>query len=219
MQVLYSIVRARDVVNLTSPRLLPEIALHWKGKHDWYDERYEPVRNLIERTYVNGFDEAVGHYTRLEESILKTGVLNPVLLVTGGPWTRATYEMPPPVRRRTDVLISERIGGSRLYIAAKHDMTVPAVINDHGMVGVLSEEAKPEWTQGRLLKSLEEVAACFSSQPAMLKYSLAEGVRISRLPYIHMDDDYDHSTQMRVRRGVVAKVKREVAEWMRKNDH
>lgn len=199
---------ARRVVNLTSPRYDAEIAQHWRGKRDWHDAMYEPVRDLMERVYVDGFNEANGHYTRLEEDILARGIKNPVMLVTGGVQRRQPRELPPEWRGRRDAIVSEYLGGSRLFIAQKHDLEVPAIVNDFGRV----------FPDATCLRSVEDVAACFEHRPKTVMFSEAEGAYVNDMVYSHMPAGYSLASQIPVRKAIVAKVKREVAAWLAEND-
>lgn len=132
-QIAVRLVRldARRVFNLTAPRWLPEAASAWAGPPAWHDPRNDPVRDLIERTYIEGFNRATGHYARLEESIARDGVWNPVMLTTGPLRRRRESELPPEVRQDPTRLVCEYVGGSRLLVAAKLGLAVPAIVNDY----------------------------------------------------------------------------------------
>lgn len=121
---------ARRVFNLTAPRWLPQVASQWAGRAPWHDARYDPLRDLIEKTYIDAFDRGTGHYARLEESIRRAGVWNPVMLTTGPLLRRNPAELPPAVARDPARVVCEYVGGSRLLIAARLGLKVPAIIND-----------------------------------------------------------------------------------------
>lgn len=121
---------ARRVFNLTAPRWLPQAAALWTGRAAWHDPQFDGVRDLLEQTYIDGFNRRTGHYARLEESIARDGVWNPVMLTTGRLLRRAETELPPAVRFDPDRVVCEYVGGSRLLVAARLGLPVPAIVND-----------------------------------------------------------------------------------------
>lgn len=121
---------ARRVFNLTAPRWLPEAAALWAAPAAWHSARLDPLRDLLEATYIAAFDRRTGHYTRIEESIRAHGVWNPVMLTTGRLLNRNETEIPPDVRHDPARVVCEYVGGSRLLIAARLGLDVPAVVND-----------------------------------------------------------------------------------------
>lgn len=193
---------ARDVVNLTSPRYLPEVTRAWAGRHPWHEARYEPVRDLMERIYVDGF---AAHFELLRESVEREGVRNPVMLECGRLRKRSMREVPPD-RRTSDMVVSEYLGGSRLFVAQALDLTVPAIVNDH--VG--------RFDGHRRLRTEDDVRACFIDQPAVVRMR-ADGVYANNLPYVHLPEAmrYTMGEQSRIRRKVVAEVKEAVREWLK----
>jgi hypothetical protein len=121
---------ARRVFNLTAPRWLPEAARLWTPAAAWHNARLDPLRDLLEATYIDGFNRRTGHYARLEESVRRDGVWNPVMLTTGRLLRRSVAELPPGVRADPARVVCEYVGGSRLLVAARLGLEVPAVIND-----------------------------------------------------------------------------------------
>lgn len=121
---------ARRVFNLTAPRWLPEARRLWARPATWHEARFDPVRDLLEAAYIDGFNRRSGHYARLEESVRRDGVWNPVMLTTGGLLRRNEWELPPAVRFDRERVVCEYVGGSRLLVAARLGLEVPVVVND-----------------------------------------------------------------------------------------
>ena len=90
-------------------------------------------RDVIMAEYEQAMDQLCGHYQRLESSILAEGIRNPLIVTCGAPRRRTWDHMPPEMRQWSvsRLLIMETLtGGSRLWVAQKHNMVVPALIND-----------------------------------------------------------------------------------------
>lgn len=200
VRVRYAVLDPARIVNLTSPRYLPEVSLAWEGRHDWHDARYEPVRDLMERLYVDGFNAVAGHFERLEASVLAEGFRNPVVLVAGGVQRRKWREIPPEFRTG-DVIVSEYLGGSRLWVAQRHGLPVPAIVND--LAGVLPD--------ADVLRTAADVRARFRDPPRSLRLGPA-GVRTGGLPYVHLPpvQRYSAAKQSRIRRELVARDRKSV---------
>lgn len=201
-------VDAASVFNLCHPARDAVIVRDWRGRRDWHDSHYDAVRDLMEKVYVEEFDRENGHYRRLEESILEEGVKAPVMLVSGGVRRRRPAEMPPHLRSRRDVLVCEYLGGSRLYIAAKHGMTVSAIVNDHAGL----------FPAAPALGSVEEIAAAFPVAPKVIRLDPIDGAYVNDMDYSHMPAGYDLGAQIPVRRRVVEKVRAAVDRWLEEND-
>jgi hypothetical protein len=122
---------ARRVFNLTAPRWLPQARNAWTDAgRDWHGPGAEEARDLVEARYIAAFNRLTGHYRLLEESIRAGGVYNPVMLTTGPLLRRDPMELPPAVRTDPERIVCEYVGGSRLLIAARLGLDVPAIVND-----------------------------------------------------------------------------------------
>lgn len=100
---------------------------------DWTPEGREAYLNIT-REFEAGINDICGHYSKLEEDILREGIKVPLVVTCGYPIRRNTFQLPPELRELPPefLLLLEGItGGSRLWVAQKHDLTVPCVVNDN----------------------------------------------------------------------------------------
>jgi len=76
--------------------------------------------------YINFFNKKNNFHTKLEESILREGICNPIIVSAGYvvPHLRFLF------KGQTDFLVCDNNGGSRLRIAQKHKLTIPCIILD-----------------------------------------------------------------------------------------
>src|SRR5690606_37203979 len=102
--------------------------------------------------------------------------------------------------------VSEYLGGSRLWVAQKHGLPVPCVVNDRK--GVLPDAEE--------LPNLAAVLAKFTDRPRTAEFGPA-GAYVNHLPYVHLPEDerYDVGVQAKIRRGIIQDVRRAVEEWLR----
>jgi hypothetical protein len=107
---------------------------------------------LLEQTYIDGFNSRTGHYARLEESIRRDGVWNPVMLTTGPLYIRAERELPPRVRFDPQRVVCEIVGGSRLLVAARLGLGVPAIVNDRNNLFPDAVRLKPGYPVSHLFR-------------------------------------------------------------------
>jgi hypothetical protein len=155
MTVRFVEIEAASVFNLTSPRYLPQLSLNWYGRREWFNEKYEPVRDICEHGYIAAFNAHNGHYDRLTESVLREGFRNPIMLTAGRLLRRKASELPPAVLA-SPYVVCEYVGGSRLYVAAKLGLKVPAIIND--MIDIFPDA--PELSgPSAVLKTLQRPSA------------------------------------------------------------
>jgi hypothetical protein len=91
------------------------------------------ARDQIIREFEKGLNEICGHYTKLEASILSEGMRNPLIITCGMPMRRTIRNLPPEIRTRPQsqwLLLEGTTGGSRLWVAQKHNLAVPCIVND-----------------------------------------------------------------------------------------
>lgn len=200
-------VRADWITNLAGPRHLPEVFKAWRGRHSWHDVRYEPLRDEIERVYVDGFNRATQHYERLEVDLRTNGFRNPVMLSAGGLDRRDPREIPPGTER--PVIACEYLGGSRVWVAQKHDMMVPAIVNDRANV----------FSDALTVTSTADLLQHFTDKPRTAKLG-PSGAYVYNLPYMHIprDERYTVSEQSHIRRKILVEVHRTVRDWLNEHD-
>ncbi len=88
-------------------------------------------RKEAQKKYIDNLNKRKQFYTKLEKSILKDGILNPVLVQAG--CCKELYQKYLPEEHQRDLtkaLCCDRLGGSRLWVAQKHNMAVPCIISD-----------------------------------------------------------------------------------------
>lgn len=208
--VRYAVLPPDRIFNLTSPRYLPEISRQWQGRYHWHHYRYEPLRDLIETHYINRFNEVSGHYERLLESVRKDGFRNPIMVSAGRLERRRQSELPPALRQREDLLVSEYLGGSRLWAAQQLGVDVPCVVNDYA-------DVLPD---ADVLPNARAVLAKFKDAPGFVEMPRKGPVTLNNLPFMHLPEAerYGMGEQILVRRAIVNECKQKVVEWRAKND-
>lgn len=209
--VRYAVLPPSLIFNLTSPRYLPEISLKWQGRYHWHHYRYEPLRDLVESHYIARFNDVSGHYERLLDSVARDGFRNPIMVSAGRLERRKASEIPPALRNREGLLVSEYLGGSRLWAAQRLGIDVPCVVNDYTDVLPSAE----------VLPNASAVLAKFKDVPGRFEMQRKGPVTINNLPFMHLPENerYGMSEQILVRRAIVGECKQKVAEWLAKNDH
>jgi hypothetical protein len=129
---------------------------------DWSDPGREK-REKIMAEYEAALDDLCGHYRKLEESVLAEGFRNPVVITCGYPKKRKIENLPPEMRSRRPeelLLLESNVGGSRLHVAQKHDLSIPCIVND--WTGRFAD--RPEIT------TVEEARMCYLDQPRSLAF-------------------------------------------------
>lgn len=178
--VKFAVLNAHDIINLCGPE---------RGPKGWDPETIEARKKKTEYR-VKVINNRERFFDKLEVSILKHGFRNPIL-VTAGLFSKAYraadkttkvdryIEMIPPNKRDNleSLLTTERVGGSRLYWAQKHNLEVPCIVND--FVNSIPN--------GKILKTEEDVLAYFTDKPITFRMDQT-GVLIYGLPHIHLSE-------------------------------
>jgi len=120
-----------DPMNITCWVAFPE----W---HDnWWNSEIVSKRKLFGEIWMQEFDALTKHFSQLEESILKEGILSPISTVTGPPRDKFLQKVldvnmfPPSTQGNiNDVVYTHTFGGSRLTIAKRHCLQIPCIIYD-----------------------------------------------------------------------------------------
>ena len=149
--VLYAIYSAREIYNFVGPFSID----HFGVPLEEQPPRHKKGWNMIERhNSENDF------YNKLEQSILDSGIKNPIL-VNSGKCDPILFKTLPKTIQNTNkrFLVCDFLGGSRLYIAQKHDLHIPCIVSD--------------WTgnfPGELCKSPGDIQSKFS-EPVKVSYT------------------------------------------------
>ncbi|KKN37867.1 hypothetical protein LCGC14_0759090 [marine sediment metagenome] len=128
------------------------------------------------QNYIDTLNKNNGFYDKLEESILREGIRNPILVWAGyyppAKITRLPSEMQEDPNK---ILVCYDSGGSRLSVAQKHNMDIPCIIAD--FVDRFSEE--------KILETEQDIFSCYRDWPATVEFN-SHGVQITNLPQTHM---------------------------------
>lgn len=152
---------------------------------DWSEQGRINRENII-REFEEGLDKICGHYAKLESSILAEGIRNPIIITCGLPRKRRMENLPPEMREldpRDLLLLESTMGGSRLWIAQKHAMSVPCLIND--WTGRFADH--PEITQP------DQARQYYKDQPKSITFNdnlgLVESFDTSKVGY-HLGEEW-----------------------------
>ena len=165
------------IVNLCGPERLP---VGWTP--DIIKKRQIETQKYIDRSKE--------FYEKLEKSILSEGLKNPIL-VTAGFFSSQYFEanfgerqkqhdlwrrIPPDLQsNKEQVLICEKIGGNRLYLAQKHNLSVKCIVSDFVNM----------FDQYPLLKTEQEILSKFQDLPSKITLT-SDGVWINGSPQHHL---------------------------------
>src|SRR5690606_16325912 len=148
-----------------------------------------------EAHYINRFNEVSGHYERLLESVRRDGFRNPIMVSAGRLERRRQIELPPALRQREDLLVSEYLGGSRLWAAQQLGVDVPCIVNDYA-------DVLPD---AEVLPNATAVLAKFKDVPGRFEMQRKGPVTLNNLPFMHLPkaERYGMEEQILVRRAIV----------------
>lgn len=128
--------------------------------------------------YIENLNKKNGFYQKLEQSILQEGFRNPILVNAG--FCKEVYKKYLPKEAQEDhtkILACDSNGGSRLYIAKKHNLDIPCLISD--FVGRFVKSGFEE------LKTKEEILQKYKDKPKDIIFSQS-GLQVSHLPQSHL---------------------------------
>jgi hypothetical protein len=134
---------------------------------DWSPDGRAARENIM-REYEEGLNKICGHYDKLERSIMTEGFRNPVIITCGDPVKRRYDNIPPEILKlpKHEWLILEGVtGGSRLWVAQKHDIVVPCIINDN----------TGRFTNGTPISSTTDAIKYFKDKPKNIKMDVRRG--------------------------------------------
>jgi hypothetical protein len=147
----------------------------------WSPEKIKERQNAGDN-YIDMRNKHDGFFRKLEESILKNGIQNPILVSSG--FCRPTLRDRLPLEWQDDnnkILTNDNgNGGSRLLIAQKHQMNIPCIIMDHNN----------RFSELKELRDIEDIEKVYHDKPGTIKIVTKGedrvGVIIYDLPHTHM---------------------------------
>lgn len=196
-QVAFKHIPASQIFNACDPSFMFDVASPY-GKR-WWDAEQDGLRELLHNTFVEGFDELTGHYTRLRKSIVARGILNPVVVTLGKPIYRKAWMLP---KERAPYLC-ESCGGSRLMIAQEMGLDVPCIVNS-----TINDGGEPLADGFAVLDKYHDKTYQVDYGPP---------TRVIPRRFEHMPDGYRMEQQVRCRRLINQKQRVLVANWKKQN--
>ncbi len=161
---------------------------------DWTQEGRQK-REMIMREFEEGLNAICGHYSRLETSILKEGIRNPVTITCGYPRKRTMQHLPPEMRQLPAdqlLLLETTVGGSRLHVCQKHSMQIPCIVTD--WTGRFANE--PE------ICNEQEARMCYLDQPRSVTFhpelGFVENFDTAKVGY-HLGEEWSEDRLMPLR--------------------
>ena len=129
------------------------------------------VREKIIKEFEDGMNKICGHYKKLEASILEHGIRDPVIITCGWPVRKKMHHLPPELINKPPVqrlLLEGTTGGSRLWVAQRHRIPVPCIINDFSR----------NYNNGEPLRTIQEVVSHYGDPPAQITMTPRAGVNV-----------------------------------------
>jgi len=146
---------------------------------DGWTKHIMKKKEIASQKYIDSQNRKNGFYEKLEESILKEGVRNPILVTAGWCPESKIHCLPLEMHEdSTKILICHSNGGSRLWVCQQHNLDVPCIISD--FVGMFSNE--------KILTTKEEILECYKDKPRSAKLG-GHGAQITSLPQIHLEEE------------------------------
>ena len=165
-RIRYVVLPSNQIINVCGPHRMPP---NLSGKQ-------RELREISNQRYIDGMNKKNGFYTKLEASILKDGIRNPILVQAGYCMPKWHQYLPQDIVDNPEkILVCNTHGGSRLYIAQKHNLEIPCLVND--FLDVFPYEKTLEYT--------EEILECFTDKPVGIMFG-DKGISISSLPQVHL---------------------------------
>lgn len=184
----YGLLPARKIYNLASPELVISPS-EYKGNMN---------KKWVASVYINRFNEEIGFYEKLEKSIMKEGIRNPIIVTSGVPRWRDIEDVDLEYLKTvhpSEWLFCEFLGGSRLYIAQKNNWLVPVIISDW----------TGKYSYFKQIHTREELATCFMDPPNYI-YFTQRGLRTTPPRHIHLDPEHqDPLLLTEIRRNIILK--------------
>ena len=163
---------------------------------DW-STRGRRARAHIIAEFEAGMDKMCGHYSKLEASMLAEGMRNPLIVTCGPPLKRDIKHLPPELRLQPQhkwLLLEGTSGGSRLWVAQKHNLDIECFVNDSTNSFAGNEE----------ITTVEQAATKYRDppKPGMLvlnnKVGLAEGFDQTKVGH-HLGSEWSEDRMVQER--------------------
>lgn len=169
--VRFGLIYSKLIYNFASPEHVYPLTNEEKNNKE--------LKKRIGEEYIKYFNEKIGFYEKLENSIKNEGIRNPIICNSGEPKTRMLEEVDDeylkniPYEKR---LFCEFMGGSRLYICQKNDWFVPCIIVD--------------WTNGfksyKKLETIKEINEMFIDKTEIKFTNI--GLSIKAPEHVHIEN-------------------------------
>jgi hypothetical protein len=134
---------------------------------DWSDQG-RAARTKIIQEFEEGINEICGHYTKLEQSILNEGFRNPLIITLGKPVRKSFNLLPPELKAKPTnqlYLLEGTTGGSRLWVAQRHNMLVPCFVNDY-----------TDTLMGEEITTVDQVVKYYKDKPREISFHPKHGL-------------------------------------------
>ena len=145
-------------------------------------EAGENERRNAQNRYITSLNNKNQFYKRLEESVLKDGFINPVLVQAG--YCQQIYRKYLPIEHQKDItqcLCCDRHGGSRLWVAQKHDLDIPCIISDFS--GMFANAGFKE------LHEDKDMFPLFGVRPKRIIIN-EHGVHVGQPVHVHLEKEW-----------------------------
>ncbi len=150
---------------------------HSAGPRGW-DEKSIAARNAASTKWIATMNRKNGFYDKLEQSVLREGFRNPILVIAG--WCRENKLSTLPLEMQEDpkkILWCGSNGGSRLWVAQKHNLSVPCIISDF----------VDRFPNEKLLENEEDILVYYKDKPDRITINMY-GVAAKNVPQVHLKD-------------------------------
>lgn len=172
--VRFGLIDSKLIYNLASPEHVYPLTKEEKNNKE--------LKKRIAEEYVKHFNQKIGFYEKLKNSITKEGIRNPIICNSGEPRTRMLDEVDDeylnsiPYEKR---LFCEFMGGSRLFICQKNNWFIPCIIVD--------------WTNGfksyKKLESIREINEMFIDKTEIKFTNI--GLSVKAPEHVHIENTED----------------------------
>ncbi|NJO64269.1 MAG: hypothetical protein HC836_40700 [Richelia sp. RM2_1_2] len=170
-EIRYGVFPSRDIFNILGPGIKSDSPPHGSS------EKEVAIKTKRAEQYINKRNKQDGFYEKLEASILREGVRNPIS-ITAGQVRLDKYHCRLPLEMQIDpkkILVCDFQGGSRLFIAQKHNLNIPCFVAD--FVGKFKDL--------ELANTKDSILTKFLDKPTEIRL-YAWGLYFHNLPQIQM---------------------------------